>query len=455
MEAIAYHNIKVLGVDFHKILGLEIRHFINEHATAVLTAELEPDIARDLVKRADERQAVRIVTSAAGQPETLFLGILSDVVVDLAGEYVLVTATLKSLSALVDHARNNRSFQNTNETHSEVIKSVLQEALDLDMQTTDKPIGHIIVQCNETDWEFAMRMASDLQAPLVASIKQKVLTVGIPQGKQTYHLTDYESSFFTGKFGAGAVPARDSLGVSIKTMQYLYIGDRVAVNGEQRVKGITASLQSGILETMVYLSPPMGFKQQPIVNTQISGKMYLGKVKAVQLDQVKVHLVDIDSEFSEENCNVWLPYSTAYSSSDGSGFYCMPAVEDKVRVFFPGSDEGQAFAASSVSQNPGARVTDKQWTGPNGKEILLTDEGIFITTNANDNKIFINLTDEKGITICSNKNINICAKKNLSLISNDSICITAQNDILISSAEAYIDITPQEIEIAADNVIIK
>ena len=45
-----------------------------------------------------------------------------------------------------------------------------------------------------------------------------------------------------------------------------------------------------------------------------------------------MHLVDIDSEYDGAG-NVWLPYSTAYSSSDGSGFYCMPAEGDQV-VFF-------------------------------------------------------------------------------------------------------------------------
>lgn len=166
-----------------------------------------------------------------------------------------------------------------------------------------------------------------------------------------------------------------------------------------------------------------------------------------------MHLVDIDQEYDADG-DVWLPYSTAYSSGDGSGFYCMPAVDDMVRVFFPGSDEGKGFAASSVSVNTGADVTDKQWTGPGGKQILLTKEGIYITTNASDSRIFINLTDDNGITISSNKNINICAKKNLSIVSNDRISINAENDIYISSAESFIDIRPDKIELGAENVII-
>ena len=124
-------------------------------------------------------------------------------------------------------------------------------------------------------------------------------------------------------------------------------------------------------------------------------------------------------------------------------------------MFFPGTDEGSAFAASSVCVSPGAKVTDKQWRGPNGKQILLTEEGIYITTNADDSKIFINLTDESGITISSNKDISVCAKNNLSLMSNNNISITAEKDILISTAESYIDMTPDGIEMGASNIVIK
>lgn len=87
-----------------------------------------------------------------------------------------------------------------------------------------------------------------------------------------------------------------------------------------------------MLVSTVCMNTQKAFVQKEVTNTQISGKMYTGIVQAVQKDQVQVHLVDIDSEYDGAG-NVWLPYSTAYSSSDGSGFYCMPAEGDQVRVF--------------------------------------------------------------------------------------------------------------------------
>lgn len=87
-----------------------------------------------------------------------------------------------------------------------------------------------------------------------------------------------------------------------------------------------------------------------------------------------------------------------------------------------------------------------------GKEILFTEEGIFITCK--ENKIFINLTDEDGIIIESGKDINVCAANNVLVMGNKDVVVEAENNILISTAQSYIDIQKESIEIGADNILI-
>lgn len=456
MESITYLNIQIEGVPFTKLLSLEIKHNINEHGDADISCEMENEAAQNYIKRINEKIMIRILTTAKGQPTVLFCGVVKHAGIQMMSEYTVLQLSLKSVSTLLDQEKKNKSFQNTTKTYEEIMSQAVAGQAQINMQVTDRAIGNMIIQCNETNWEFCKRMASRLSAPVITSIDGKVpvLTVGIPKGGKQHEIksTEYATSQGTANEDR---PALDACGTSLQTMQYMFLGDSISNgSGNLKVSGIHASLANGILISTVYIAGENQFKQTETANTQISGKMYTGKVQDVQKDTVKVHLIDIDSEYDGDS-TVWLPYSTAYSSSDGSGFYCMPAEGDLVRVFFPGSDEGQAFAASSVSVSPGADVTDKQWAGPNGKQILMTKEGIYITTNTNDNKIFINLTDDEGITIMSNKNINICAKNNLSLISNNSISINAEKDILISTAESYIDIKPQGIELGAENVVIK
>lgn len=448
MEPITYTNIVVEGVPFTKVLALEIAHAINEHGTAAIVGEMEVDAAREYLNRMDENAAIKITTTAEGQLSVLFYGLLTNVGVEQEAEYATLTLTAATTSALLDIQPVNRSYQKTSATYGQVMEAALNGAGAVNMKVTDKATGKMLVQCNETNWAFCMRLASMLNAPIFSEIDavKPQITVGLPGRGKVVDLSKSETK---------STKETVRVGTSIQTRQYMYLGSEISYYGiHQKVKALSCTMEKGVLLTTIEIAAEEKFVQQPIVNQQVSGKMYSGTVMAVQADKVQVHITDIDSSY-DAGGDVWLPYSTAYSSGDGSGFYCMPAVGDTVRVFFPGTDEGSAFAASSVCVSPGAKVTDKQWRGPNGKQILLTEEGIYITTNADDSKIFINLTDESEITISSNKDISVCAKNNLSLMSNNNISITAEKDILISTAESYIDMTPDGIEMGASNIVIK
>lgn len=456
MESITYNNIQIDGVPYTRILDMEIEHSANNHASAYVRLEAAYNDIQEFVKRTDERLIVKITTTAAGQPSVLFCGVIDKIDSSLESEYGELILRLKSTSILLDHRKNNKSFQKTSITYEQMLQELVQGYATLSVEVSDRAIGSMIVQCNETNWEFCKRMASRLGVALITTIDKELpmIYVGPPQNYKEYEISPMEGMEVKGVSEVATSSAPIKQGVQVSTLQYMFLGDGAVLSGDSsRVREIHSSLNKGILVTTIVLSPIQSFKQNEIVNTNISGKMYTGTVKKVEKDKVQVHINDIDAFYDEGD--VWLPYSTAYSSSDGSGFYCMPAEEDTVRVFFPGTDEGQAFAASSVSVSPGKDVTDKQWTGPKGKQILLTKEGIYITTNNSNSRIFINLTDDDGITIQSDKNITVCAKKNISFISNNTIDIKAENDILISTAESFIDIKPSGIEIGAENVVIK
>ena len=457
METITHLNLQVEGVPFISIQELEIKHQLNEHAMAVVSGEVETAVAQDFLQRTDEKLQIRIMTTAVGQPQILFWGVVNDIGVKLLNEYALLTLSLKSLSIMTDLEKKNKSFQNTNMTHEDVMKQVLGKQVWLHVNVTDNKIDNMIVQCNETNWQFCKRIASKLTAPIITSINnvKPIFSIGLPITAKTYDFSDKEMTVSSQVMNMKSMMAEDTLSTAIHSEQYVFVGDAVKSGSTtRRVSGIYSTIKRGVLVTTVYLGTEKAFKQLPIMNQQISGKMYLAEVKGVKEDKVKVKFLEIEN-VEEDGGTTWLPYSTAYSSNDGSGFYCMPAEKDQVRVFFPGADEGKAFVASSVCVSPGASSTDKKWSGPGGKQILMTEQGIYITTNGSDKKIFIDLTDSEGITIKSNKNISICAKNNLSLISSNSIDIIAKNDILISTAESYIDITPQGIELGAENVVIK
>ena len=125
---------------------------------------------------------------------------------------------------------------------------------------------------------------------------------------------------------------------------------------------------------------------------------------------------------------------------------------DEVRVFFPSGNEADAFAASSVCATPPANPKHKSWKAPGGKQILLTDEGLYII--AKEGKIYINLTDEKGIEIYSEKAINISSDTAVNIQAGTEVRIVAENEITVGTEGAYLDITKDTAALAASNVII-
>ena len=96
----------------------------------------------------------------------------------------------------------------------------------------------------------------------------------------------------------------------------------------------------------------------------VEGRPLTGIVQNVEADRAQVFLNTIDASY-DSGGDWWFPYSTAYSSQDGSGWYSMPAAGDQARVFFPSDNEGDAFAASSVTKHVRPRITDKCWCGKN------------------------------------------------------------------------------------------
>lgn len=463
MQTITYENIKVEGAPFQKILQLEIKHKSNEHGQAIVSGEADLAEAQEYTSRANGDTTVTIKTSAEGQPAILFVGSVSNAGIQKQGAYARMTLKLNSTSILLDSKRNNKSFQRTGMSHEEVIQSALQGEAGISMVVSDKPIGSIIMQYNETNWEFTKRIAAAFGAPVITNLttKKPQLTIGLPAGGKTYQASDIEtmSGMDEERYAQMAADGSDAnmmqedfMGTKIESYQYVFLGDQVSYGGSNRkVQGVYSSLQSGILKTTISLATDSGFSQPQKVNGQVSGKMFSGTVKAVERDMVQVHLTDIDSSY-DDGGDYWFPYSTAYSSNDGSGFYCMPEVGDTVRVFFPSGKEGSAFAASSVCVSPLDNPKHKRWRTPGGKEILFTEEGIFITCK--ENKIFINLTDEDGITIESGKDINVCAANNVLVMGNKDVVVEAENNILISTAQSYIDIQKESIEIGADNILI-
>lgn len=471
MDTITFENIIVDGFPFYKIRNIEIGHVPNEHGTAIITGEVAVDICKDALDRLDETTLIHIKTTAKDQKEVLFIGGIAYVTNEKQQAYNLVTLKLHSLSYKLDIKKNERSFQQTSMPYGEVIKSVTKDLATTQIKVSDKPIGGLIMQFNETDWEFAKRMAAGLSAPIITTIAEEKtkLYVGLPPSTKTSEVIttfitygiDQENKNKQSANGGSSAMKEDFSQQQIESYEYLLIGDTVNLsNGNCRVKTVSATIKDGIF-TMKYDILHSGSSQTenvssiavpPTPSTQSSGKMMIGTVKAVEGDKVQAHLVDIDKGGYDGGGDFWFPYSTAYSSSDGSGWYCMPEVGDSVRIFFPSGNEADAFAASSVCATPPMNTRDKSWKAPGGKEILLTDEGLYII--GKEGKIFINLADEKGIEIVSDTNVMVSSDISVILQAGNNINVVAENEIVLGTEQAFINMRKGSVTLYGTEVLV-
>lgn len=457
METITYENLKVEGFPYRKLLSVQISHRPNEHGTAILEGEVDADQAQDVMLRTDETLRVSLVTTAEGQPDKLFSGCVKDIALRQENAYSIVTLSLYTTSRILDITRKKKTYQQVSQTYGQIITDSISDKGDLHMMVTDKAIGQLIMKYNETDWAFAMRMTSQLGAPLVADIAapRPQLYAGLPPSRKTVRIESSSFSYGGNVDRLSGAMTQDFAGEQVQSYEYAFIGDMVTMNGKSaRIKGVHAVLADGLLCMSYELMQANGSTTgiaAPKTVSKASGKMMKGIVKEVQGDKVKVHITDIDKEY-DGGGDWWFPFSTAYSSSDGSGWYCMPEKDDEVRVFFPSGQEGEAFAASSVCAHPPLNPRHKSWKAPGGKEILLTDEGMYII--AKSGKIYINLTDLKGIEIYSDKEINIMSDTKVSISAASEVDIVASNEIIIGTEEAYIDLNKNSAVLAASEVLI-
>ena len=199
-------------------------------------------------------------------------------------------------------------------------------------------------------------------------------------------------------------------------------------------------IDDGVIYNKYVLRDEKGMKIRKICNDKIAGLSLNAKILGCSTDVVKLSL-EIDGYPSNDKNTVWLPYSTVFSSPDGTGWYCMPEIGDAIRLYFPDNEEKNSYTISSVNLESSDRKRRSDPSVKNiatkyGKEIIMRPGAVEIIANGH---LFMKLTDEKGIEIVSDKKITLDAKEDIK-ISGKTISIAGKEAIDLIQAGASINI---------------
>lgn len=431
MADITYDKISIMGIEYSKLINIEIHRRLNEHANAIITCEISKEEKQRLQTSINDGNLVTITTASDGDYDVLFVGVKYNLQIEESAEYYVAKLELKSTSYLLDVEKHNKTWQNGSKLYSAVMGELIKGRGIIRFNITDKSIGGFWMQKNETDWNMLLRFASGCGTSIVPNVKTEIpiIDVGIP----------------------GEITSTNELGY----MDYLQGASPLVI-------GTDVTINKGVLETTCITGRMDAYKQNRITCEAAAGKMYTGVVQKIEKQKVQVFFDNIDAEYDADG-NTWFEYSATYAGTGEkykSGIYFMPEVGDRVRVFFPDGDGGEGFAFASetgyVLDNP-SKVS---WRAPGGQEILFTNTGIRIS--GKDNSVYIDLLyddGEAGIQITCDTDIQMSTHKNeesgnsfINIEGKEEILIGADNQILLETPETSLEMNKEKIILNAEYV---
>jgi len=444
---------------------------VNDHVRLHFKGITSAEIATKCMEAKAEEALIQVYQLDTQPKSLIFQGLLTTIRKNVKNSVFEIEAEALSATCRLDIKRRNRSFQDKEMLFKDLFKLVLgsEEAFTLVSGYETEKIKNFYLQYEETDWEFLIRMASRLNTVVVAdpiAAKPKV-TIGMPQIKGTarpnqlnYHV---EKDFAVQR----VLTENNYLTKSITGLNYyhieepheiLEIGFPITFNNEtMKVLESKAVLSGSTIVNQCIITTPEGFKQAPKYNNELVGLTVDATMQAVSktksrdqsgnpVDRVKIKF-NFENETFDETKAWPFPYATYYGAEGSAGWYCMPEIGDRLKVYFPSRDESQAFVTTSLRQKDTDRMKDpnvKYYRNSHGKSIVLSkDEIVIIGKDDNQGKVLIRLNESNGVLIYSDLSTEVSTSNggDINLAAGRDIKVVAQNKVVLKNDKTsiYID----------------
>lgn len=453
-STITYGNIKLVSpFDIQHLDQLRIEKENNEHARIYLTGIIPEDKKASYIDSVSSKDILEVSQISDDSSTTvLFKGTITSIEIKAVRGIFYIIVEGVSCTYELDIKLKSRSFQDKDMLYTDMIKEVIKDypgADFIDTSAKSKKLDKVVIQYDETDWEFLKRMASHFNAGLVpdATSDKPKFWFGVPERNSSEKLEEFNFSvrkkigdyrYLSENFIEG-IDEKDFVYYEVETDKFLSIGDKVQYNDISLVVcKATYYFEDSVLRHLYLITPEKGLSQELKLNYKLFSASIEGKVIDIKEDNVRVHL-DIDEEQKKEEA-YWFSYATFYTAEGNTGWYCMPEIEDRVKLYFPTNKEEEGIVINSIRrklkdgdkiQNP----DEKYFRTKYGKEKKFTETELVFS--ASDEKVLIRLNEGSGIEIYSDNTIKIKDDNNLD-IEAETIEITAADEINIECSDSKI-----------------
>lgn len=443
-------KIVVYPFEDFKITNYKSLKKVNEHAWIELLGEIPFEKKSDYILQGQKKITVQVMAASQVNSYPLFVGVIQKMELKIKNGTCAMILKLVSGTYLMDSLEKMRSFQNSDSTFNELL-DICNEVYDRSGRIITvgrgTPIRQLLMQYRETDWTFVKRLASMNNTVVIAdcSTQGEKYYFGLPsrQDEMQGDLVDYQMQFDIGEYWEKKekglkLSKEDTVSYVWESREIYELGDWKIIDRKKRVVWkIETEMKGNELYHTYYLKLASGIQTVKQYNYNLSGVSLMGTVKRIKNEKVQIELFDDDNDAPGER---WFPYSSVYSSEDGTGWYCMPEKGDKIRLYFPTEKEEEAYVISAYHDEAGLRTQPeyKSWRNKEGKEVRLGPENILLTNN---DGTFIELTDEGGIEMVSEGSVTIQAAQDLNITSlNSSIELNALKRIRVKQGNTEMNL---------------
>lgn len=407
-NAITYLDLSLSFGAIISIENIEITESPNRHSMLELIVVLEVEREQRIFNEVPE--IITLYYKKDSEKKILFSGVKIKAEMIRTERYIRLSLTAKSLTYFMDVEKKIHSFQNTADKPDQIIEYITRKypgCIGLE-ELENCSIGQFLLQYEETDWEFLKRLANKHSAMLYPNVMSEKIQfrAGLSRRTESYVLNenfyvvqknylDYEM----GKIGRKSdVFSQEYINYQVESFDIIPIGVKLIFKQyEWYVKKVSRRLKNGLLVSTYDLAQREEEIKPRYFNNLLTGISLPGRVRAVKRDQVQVDILNDNNNISQGQ--YWFPFSTVAGSSDGSGWYCMPEKMEPIRVYFPTSDESDAYVISCMAGN---NKHNKGKMDPNvrnistaqGNVVTFTDTGVAITVKGGTESINLNKSGE-------------------------------------------------------------
>lgn len=240
MDIIEVGKFTVSPFELERILELKMEKKMNDHAMMYIRGVLKDGEKDSAVAAVSEETQIQCQVDG----KTIFSGIIQNINVTCTDTVYYLEASVVSNTILLDVCPMQRSFQEKDQEFKAIADYVIKDAgAKMQFHAPAKKVENIILQYNETDWDFMKRLASHSNSVLipVANSEQPEFLFGVEDAMEykdkldAFHysiskdmamyrsLSQSEDLDFT---------EDDAIIYSLKTDDFVFdIGDMLSLNG--------------------------------------------------------------------------------------------------------------------------------------------------------------------------------------------------------------------------------